>query len=88
MLKARRDLDLWFSFDGAANLPIENLYAAGTLNGKESFNHGRGYTKAQRQAIGDHVSMRRRDPAFQKLLRSHAERHQRLLELLAGDGDR
>jgi 5-methylthioadenosine/S-adenosylhomocysteine deaminase len=54
VLKARRDLNLWFSFDGAANLPIENLYAAGILNGKESFNHGRGYSKAQRQAIVEH----------------------------------
>ena len=49
---------------------------------------GQSISDVVRQAIGDHVSMRRRDPAFQKLLRSHAERHQRLLELLAGDGDR
>ena len=54
VLKARRDLDLWFSFDGAANLPIEDLYAARVLTGKESYNHGRGYSKAQRQAIVEH----------------------------------
>jgi len=54
VLKARRDLGLWFSFDGAANLPIVNLYATQALTGKESFNHGRGYSREQRQAIVGH----------------------------------
>ena len=49
---------------------------------------GQSISDVVRQAIADHVSRRRRDPSFRKLLRRHAERHQRLLDDLAGDGDR
>ena len=49
---------------------------------------GRSISDVVRQAIAAHVSQRRRDPTFKKMLRSHEERHRELLELLAGDDDR
>ena len=49
---------------------------------------GQSISDVVRQAIADHVSRRRRDPEFKKLLRAHAQRHRRLLEMLDGDEDR
>lgn len=55
VLKVRKDLDLWMSFDGggnAANVP--QLYADGVYNGKESYNHGGGFPEANMHAIVEH----------------------------------
>lgn len=53
VLQVRQDLDLWLTNDGGSRLPLVDLYAAGTYNGKESFNHGVGFSEAQRKAIVD-----------------------------------
>jgi len=36
-----------------------------------------------REALAEHVERRRRDPAFQKMLKRNLERHQKLLDMLA-----
>ena len=51
VLKVRKDLDLWMSFDGGSNLPLASLYASGDYNGKESYNHGTNFSAAQRQIV-------------------------------------
>jgi len=54
VLRVRRDLDLWMSFDAGQLLPLEALYASGDFDGRESYNHGTGFTEAQRRAVVDH----------------------------------
>lgn len=58
VLKVRRDLDLWFTFDTAVGLPFRSqvpaLYESGVLTGKETFNHAMYFDVASREAIAAH----------------------------------
>ena len=55
VLKVRRDLDLWITMEGGGNAPnLPGLYASGDYNGKESYNHARGFPMPNMRAIVDH----------------------------------
>jgi cytosine/adenosine deaminase-related metal-dependent hydrolase len=54
IIRARRELDLWLSFDsGFQFLPMEQLYADGRFDGRETFNHANFLSQAQREAVRD-----------------------------------
>ncbi|MEV5413975.1 amidohydrolase family protein [Thermopolyspora sp. NPDC052614] len=54
LLPVRRELDLWFSFDsGFGRQNIAQLYADGSLDGREAINHGNFLTREQRQIVID-----------------------------------
>ncbi|WP_345384447.1 amidohydrolase family protein [Pseudonocardia yuanmonensis] len=54
LLRLRKDLDLWFSFDsGIEHQPLDRLYSTGWFDGREAINHANHLTLEQRQTIVD-----------------------------------
>lgn len=54
ILRVRRELDLWVSFDsGLETLPLEELYASGELDGREALNHASFLSLEQRIRLRD-----------------------------------
>ncbi|BCW42813.1 cytosine deaminase (plasmid) [Arthrobacter sp. StoSoilB3] len=54
ILRVRRELDLWVSFDsGLETLPLAELYASGELNGRETLNHASFLSLDQRILLRD-----------------------------------
>lgn len=54
ILRVRRELDMWVSFDsGLELLPLAELYASGELDGREALNHGSFLDKEQRILLRD-----------------------------------
>lgn len=55
LFAVRRDLDLWISFDsGIERQDLAQLYADGSLDGREAINHANFLTPEQRRLIVDH----------------------------------
>ena len=53
--KVRRDLDLWLTFDsGIETQPVADFYADGTLDGRETINHGTWVPLEQRKILAAH----------------------------------
>lgn len=55
VLKVRRDLDLWITFDSGIGLqPVAQLYADGRFDGRETINHGNFVPLDKRRVLAEH----------------------------------
>jgi len=55
ILKVRRDLDLWVTFDSGIGFhPLVELYEAGDLDGRETINHGTFIAREKMEAVAAH----------------------------------
>jgi len=53
--RVRRDLGIWLTFDsGLETQPLEQLFAEGTFDGRETINHGTWMPLEMRRLIADH----------------------------------